>query len=325
MSGGRVARCGSPLTAALLLCVLGLASGCEDEPFVSPEDQQFVLSTPETSWCPSLNTPVPHTATVPVIGTVFAADGQVAVGVPVAYSVSPVGSFEQDVVPTNETGQAVAKLSVPRPEGDEQNRVTVTATLENGLTRKVQLWVPYPPTVTYTPASSRLTIGAECLINVVITGACAVRRIEGSFSWNSNVLEAVSADCEDGTLYEQYVALNDPVADNNTGNTNVKCSVTRDFPSPGRSTLTFSYERGDVPFPDDTIYHVEGAHGTNQPGPYIGFRLRAASPGTAGLALESTTLVFPSLEPSGLGEPYATTVDGRSQVAIGNVIVKEPA
>ncbi len=318
MPRGRLVRSLPSFLAASLLVVLGLVPACDDPPEVAPEDRQLALGTVTSSLCPSL-TVDPPAATTTIIASVFARDGQVAVGVPVTFTTTH-GTFDATVVETDKNGQARTQLTVGRPEPlSDTNEITLTATTDNGLSEERKLPVPGTPVLGVSASSTGPAVGNKFEMRVNVGFACNVRRIEGGLSWDNSKVRLDGA-CNTATPpFVEYDVLNDSDASGNQSGAQVtRCEVGGvAADQDGTRNIRFTYER-TAPFEGEVP-----TYGTSDSGSYLGIKFTAVAEGEAEFDIVEDLVATPAGYGDSFGPPYAVDDDGTDNIA--KVTVRAPA
>lgn len=322
----RFARLAPPLVAAALLTILGLVAGCEDDVAVRPEDQRFALGASSSLLCPVLTTEA-ETAETQVVASVFAEDGQVVNNVGVTFTLAgplPAGSgfVDQDgtnvvstvTIPT-QIGRAVATLRVGRPEpATTTNEVLFSAFPESNpaLERDGSVNVPFPPLVVVSgPSGPR--VNTDFTVEISISGACNVRRLQGTLAWDDSIV-ALQGSCTD--LFDLPLIERGGFADGDgtitRGETSLSCSTENTDADASADRLTFTYQR--------ERRTTAGTFGSNNNGSYLGVRFRAVAEGDASLAAPGDIVVTPATA-DGYDSAYATTIDGTSRTRVSTTTV----
>ncbi len=212
-----------------IVATMLLLAACEKANPVQSSEAQIRVGAVQSSLCPDQKT---RQASVSVVATVFAKDGQVAPDQAVDFTTS-AGSLSETRVVSNAAGQALSVLTVPAGAGT----VTVTATLASGSSAIATVDVPTTPFVLFRTNNAAPTKGVTYQMSALISGACNIQRIAFDLSYDPTYFSFKQVD-ENGFL-------NDSNGDGTSINTALHTDVTPDGTS-GRSLLHIDYRRDDA-------------------------------------------------------------------------------
>ncbi len=211
-----------------IVATMLLLAACEKSNPVQTSEAQIRVGATQTSLCPDQKT---RDASVKIVATVFAKDGQVAPDQAVDFATS-AGSLSEARVVSTAAGQAITTLTVPAGAGT----VTVTATLGSGATSTATINVPTTPFVLFATNNSTPTKGVTFQLNTLISGACNVQRLAFDVSYDPTYFSFTRAD-ENGFL-------NDSNGDGTPINSELHTDVSPDGTS-GRNLVHVDYRRND--------------------------------------------------------------------------------
>jgi hypothetical protein len=217
-----------PLHCRSLLLLAGaalLATGCEKTSTVPPGEQVLTVGFLATTACPDQKT---HIVTIPMYVTVFAKDGQVVpnIGVTVA---TDFGTLDASRVTTDTNGRATVTLTTQRPPRDD-NKVSITASLDNGTVASASIATPSPPILIVAPSTPTPTVGTAFEVSFYVTGACAIHELDSDLTYDSTALEYLPDDVVFGGILE----------DTSGDGTAINYTLVNTTPSPGTVHVAFS-------------------------------------------------------------------------------------